>query len=110
MKKNAFILQTNWAVYAKAAPLLYAQMTIHMESYDAVCLSERVPVHDIKQWSPDVWRHHPLRGTVSRNAEGVQVYASGEMSGDIEPHIVARFERRAFLARFNIDEDQQGPP
>lgn len=36
MKKNAFILQTNWAVYAKAAPLLYAQMTIHMESYDAV--------------------------------------------------------------------------
>ena len=36
--------------------------------------------------------------------------ASGEMSGDIEPHIFARFERLAFLARFNIDEDQLGPP
>lgn len=47
---------------------------------------------------------------VSRNAEGVQVYASGEMSGDIKPHIFARFERLAFLARFNIDEDQLGTP
>ena len=85
-------------------------MTIHMESCDTVCLSERVPVHDIKQGSPDVWRHHPLRGTGSRNAEGVQVYASDETSGDIEPHIFARFERLALLARFNIDEDQLGTP
>ena len=30
--------------------------------------------------------------------------------GDIKPHIFARFERLAFLARFNIDEDLLGTP
>ena len=49
-------------------------------------------VHDTLLGRPEIRRHHPLGGIGYRNAKGVQVYAFDKMSGDLEPHLLVRFE------------------
>ena len=104
------ILQTSRAIYAEAAPQLYARTTIDMEICDVVDLSERETIHDTKKRRAEIWRHHPLRGMGYRDAKGLQVYASDEMSGDIEPHVFAKFERLHFHADFDFENAEIQPP
>lgn len=86
----AAILRTNRAIYFEAAPLLYTETTVGPQTCDLVCLSEGSSARDNVQGRPKVWRHSPLRGKGYRNAKGVQVYASDEMNGDMEPYVFAR--------------------
>ena len=64
------ILQTSRAIYAEAAPQLYARTTINMEISDVVYLSERGTSHDTRKRRAEIWRHHPLRGMCYRDAKG----------------------------------------
>ena len=106
------ILRTNRAIYFEAAPLLYTDMTIGTQTCDVLCFSESPNVHGIipGQGIPRLWRHNPLHGTGQPNARGVQVYASDEMNGDMEPHIFARFQRLFFDAWINFDDYNVEPP
>lgn len=106
------IPRTNRAIYFEAAPLLYTEMTIAMQTCDVLCFSESPNAQDIVpgQGIPRLWRHNPLHGTGQPNARGIQVYASDEMNGDMEPHIFARFQRLFFDAWINFDDYDVEPP
>ncbi len=104
------ILRTNRAIYIEAAPLLYTRTTINLQTSDIVCLPEGLSVHDFIPGRPKVWRHNPLPGKVYRDTKGIQVYASEELNGDMEPHIFARFQRLSIDIWFDFDNGYVKPP
>ena len=104
------ILRTNRAIYFEAAPLLYTRTTINLETSDIVCLPDGLGVHDFIPGRPKVWRHNPLPGKVYRDTKGIQVYASEELDGDMEPHIFARFQRLTIDIWFDFEHGYVEPP
>ena len=104
------ILRTNRAIYFEAALLFYTRTTIILQTSDIVCLPEGLSVHDSIPGRPKVWRHNPLLGKGYRDAKGIQVYASNELNGDMEPHIFARLQRLSIDIWFDFDNGYVEPP
>ena len=103
------ILQTNRAIYAEAAPELYAKTIFAMEFSDIVCVSDRETGDDLEKGRARVWRHHPLRGMGYRNAENLQVHASDNMGINVEPHVFAKFESLNCYANLDFDDENLEP-
>jgi hypothetical protein len=99
------ILRTNRQIYLEASSLLYTEGIITLEAGDIICLARNpsasmfgVPYHG-------AWRHNPLHG-LGKEVDGAVTYDTATMSGKMDPHVFARFQRVLFDANFDFEHTQ----
>lgn len=92
------ILRANRQIYSEASSLLYTELNMHLQPGDVLCMKIG---KDIVKASERLWRHNPLQGIGSTNPSGQTAYATPELNGVMEPHVLARFKKTTFELDFN---------
>ena len=105
MKRDLGILRTNRQTYSEASELFYSEAILTLEPGDVFCLAKNP--HDLEFGHANekmVWKHNPLKGVGQKTKAGVVRYDSEPLSGDIEPHVLAKFHRIFFDAHFDAKD------
>ena len=100
LKRNLAILRTNRQIHSEASSLFYSEALLALEPGDIFCLAKNP--FDLQFGYPNdmAWKHNPLKGIGRKNKAGVVRYDSPQLQGDVEPHIVAKFQKIFFDADF----------
>ena len=106
-KREMVIFRTNRRIYSEASGLFYSEAMLTLEPADIFCLAKNpydLEFGHTNQLTP--WKHNPLKGIGRKNKAGAVIYDSRELRGDLEPHILAKFQKITFDAHF--DEEDTG--
>lgn len=105
VQRSLAILRTNHQVYSEASSVLYSGLVLSLQPGDVLCLNTG---KDIVKASERVWRHNPLLDVGTTNLSGQTVYATPELDGVMEPHVLARFTKINFSLEFDWDPLEAG--
>ena len=82
--------------------MLSSGLSLYLRPGDVLCMNAG---NVIVKASTGVWRHNPLYGIGTKNQSGHTVYATPELDGFMEPHVLARFTQITFDLNLLLDED-----
>ena len=105
-KRDLAILRTNRQIYSEASYVFYSEAILTLEPGDIFCLARNPRRLEFGVSEEMAWKHNPLKGIGKKNKKGVVVYNTRPLSGDIEPHIFAKFQKISFDAYFDDDHTQ----
>lgn len=97
VQRNMAILRTNRQIYIEVTSVLHAGLRLVLQPGDVLCLNTG---KDIVRASESVWRHNPLLDIGTTSIDGQTVYATPELDGVMEPHVLARFTKITFYMAF----------
>lgn len=78
------ILRANRQIYSEASSLLYTGLQVRLQPGDFLCMNAGKDV--VK--ASGIWRHNPLHGIGTTNQSGQTIYATPELDGFMEPHVL----------------------
>lgn len=106
INRDLAILRTNRQIYSEASSLFYSEAILTLEPADIFCLAKDPRRLRFGTSEEMAWKHNPLEGIGKKDKNGVVVYKTRPLSGDIEPHIFAKFQKISFDAYFDDDQTQ----
>lgn len=105
-KRHLAIVRTNQQIHSEAMSMFYREAVLALEPGDIFSLSKKPKSLTFGFPNEMAWKHNPLDGISKMDKNGVVVYDTASLSGDIEPHIFAKFQRISFDAYFDDDHTQ----